>query len=308
MDAWFIKISQVLAMSYLFLVLSALIWSGNFVLSRGMHDVIPPFGLAFYRWVVAGLILLPFGLPYMLKQIPELKKNFRYLLVQAVLGIACFNTMIYVATQTTTAINAVLVNSCIPVIIVAVSWFMFRDRVSIRQAAGIIISLGGVVYIIAKGDVETLRSLSFNRGDLVVLVAAFVWAAYSVNLKKFPKELNPIAYLTAISMIGVLILLPFYLHETFGGRPVHFNTPTIASVLYVGLFASVIAFLFWNKAVRDVGANKAGPFVHLMPVFSTILAVIFLGESLMGFHLKGIGFIFTGILLTTLNIGKLRKG
>ena len=295
-------------MSYLLLAMSALIWSGNFVISRGMHDVVPPFGLAFYRWMLAGLILLPFGLPYMLKQFPELKKNFKYLLVQSIMGIVCFNTLIYIATQTTTAINAVLVNSCIPVIIVAVSWFMFRDRVTLRQAAGIIISLGGVIYIMTKGDLETLRSLSFNKGDLLVLIAAFVWATYSVNLKKFPADLNPIGYLTAITIMGTIMLLPLYLHETFGGRPVHFNMPTILTVIYVGLFASVVAFIFWNKAVREVGANKAGPFVHLMPVFSTILAVVFLGESLMGFHLKGIGFIFTGILLTTLNIGRGRKG
>lgn len=288
-------------MPYLLLAMSALIWSGNFVISRGMHDVIPPFGLAFYRWLMAGLILLPFGLPIIYKQIPEMKKHFRYLLVQSVLGIACFNTLIYIATQTTTAINAVLVNSCMPVIIVAVSWIMFRDRVTFRQAAGIIISLGGVVYIMTRGDIETLLSLSFNRGDLVVLAAAFVWATYTSNLKRFPKELNPIGYLTAITIMGVFMLLPFYLNETFAGRPVEINMPTLLSILYVGLFASVTAFIFWNRAVREVGANKAGPFVHLMPVFSTILAVIFLGETLKSFHLMGIAYIFIGILLTTVN-------
>lgn len=289
-------------MPYLLLCCSALIWSGNFVISRGMHAAIPPFGLSFWRWAIAFLILLPFGMPIIRRQMSVLMKNKGYILIQSITGVACFNTMIYVATQTTTAINAVLVNSCIPVIIVAMSWFMFRDRVSLRQGFGVLVSLGGVVFIISKGDTSILRSLSFNRGDLVVFLAAFVWAFYSTNLKRFPKELNPIAYLTAISFIGTLFILPFYMWESSAGRTVSLNLPTVYTVIYVALFASVLAFIFWNHAVRQVGANVAGPFVHLMPVFSTIEAVIFLNEELMGFHIKGAVIVFTGILLTTVAV------
>lgn len=289
-------------MPYLMLSLSALMWSGNFVLSRAMHSAIPPVGLSFWRWAVALVILLPFGLPHVRRQMPELMRHKGYIFAQALLGVTGFNTLIYLAVQTTTAINAVLVNSCIPVIIVVISWMMYREKISARQGIGVMVSLAGVLLIISKGDAGALFSLSFNKGDLLVLAAAFVWAMYSANLKRYPRELHPIGYLTGISIVGVAMILPFYLWETLSGRAVELNLSTVVSVLYVSLFASVLAFIFWNRAVREVGANKAGPFIHLMPVFSTILAVGFLDEKLMLYHIKGILIVFAGIALTTIRV------
>ncbi len=294
-------------MPYILLTLATLFWSGNFVLSRGMHADIPPVGLAFWRWTVALLILSPIGLRLVWKQRGLIREHYRFMLAQGLLGVTGFNTLIYLAMQTTTAINAVLVNSCIPIIIVVISWLMFREKLRLRQVIGVIISLGGVLLILAKGEVTALLQLQFNRGDLLVFVAAFVWAWYSVNLKKFPQGLDPIAYLTGIIMVGLVFILPIYLVEIQSGNVVQFTQATVLSVLYVAFFASVLSFIFWNRAVREVGANRAGPFIHLMPVFSSILAIVFLGETLLGYHIQGIALVFIGILLATFTLRK-RQG
>ncbi len=294
-------------MPYLLLTLSALFWSGNFVLSRGMHAEIPPVSLAFWRWALALLIIAPFGLRRIYEQRELLKKHSRFMFFQGLLGVTGFNTLIYLAMQSTTAINAVLVNSCIPVVIVLISWLVYKERLSIKQFVGVLISLSGVLLIIAKGDVATLQHLSFNQGDLLVLVAAIVWAFYSANLRNYPAGLHPIAYLTGIMLIGLIFLFPCYLFELQIGKRMLLNLNTFLTVGYVALFASVLAFICWTRAIREVGANRAGPFIHLMPVFSTILAIIFLDESLVDYHVKGMILVFSGIFITTFTFRKTSK-
>ena len=291
-------------MPYILLILTTLFWSGNFVLSRGMHADIPPFSLSFWRWAVALLVLSIFGLRHLLAQRQLAFKHRNFIIVQGVVGVAGFNSFIYMAIQTTTAINAVLVNSCIPVIIVLISWAMFNDRLSIRQCLGVATSLSGVVLIISGGKLSTLLGLQFNRGDILVFIAAILWAFYSANLKKYPKGLHPLAYQVGIVLVGLTILLPLYLLEMSTGRTMTLSTGSIVTILYVAIFASVLAFIFWNRAVTMLGANIAGPFIHLMPVFSTILAVIFLGETLTPNHIKAILLIFGGILITTFRVKK----
>jgi drug/metabolite transporter (DMT)-like permease len=225
-----------------------------------------------------------------------------FITVQGLLGVAGFNSLIYMAMQTTTAINAVLVNSCIPVLIAVYSWILFREVMKPRQWAGVFISLCGVLLIISRGDVGALLQVKFNRGDLLILTAAQLWALYSANLKRYPGELHPFAYQSGIVIVGIVGIFPFFILEALGGRSVSLNLPSVISILYVALFASVLAFIFWNKAVRSIGANRAGPFIHLMPVFSTILAVLFLKETFHLYHLSGIVLIFSGILMTTLMV------
>ncbi|BDD88497.1 DMT family transporter [Desulfofustis limnaeus] len=147
-----------------------------------------------------------------------------------------------------------------------------------------------------------LRAVSFNPGDLLVLVAALLWALYSTNLKRYPREMHPFAYQTGIVISGLAVLLPCYLYELSLGKTMEFGLPTLLTIIYVALFASILAFIFWNRAVRTVGPNKAGPFIHLMPVFSTLLAVVFLDETIEPFHLAGIALIFTGIAMTTMYV------
>jgi drug/metabolite transporter (DMT)-like permease len=295
-------------MPYILLILTTLFWSGNFVLSRGMHAEIPPFSLSFWRWAVALLILSCFCLRHFLAQRELVFLHRKYIIIQGLAGVAGFNSLIYMAMQTTTAINAVLVNSCTPVIIVLISWAMYNDRLSLRQYLGVAVSLCGVVLIISRGEISTLLNLHFNRGDLLVFMASISWALYSANLKRYPKGLHPLAYQMGIVIVGLAILLPFYLLELSTGKTMVLSTGSIVTIVYVALFASVLAFIFWNRAVTMLGANIAGPFIHLMPVFSTILAVIFLGEKLTPNHIQAILLIFGGILMTTFRVkGKLGK-
>ena len=294
-------------MPYILLILTTLFWSGNFVLSRGMHAEIPPMSLSFWRWTVALLILSCFGLRHLIAQRELVMKHKRFILIQGLVGVAGFNSLIYIAVQTTSAINAVLVNSCIPVIIVVISWIMYKDKLSPRQLLGVCVSLSGVLLIISQGKLSTLLGLQFNRGDILVFFAATLWALYSANLKRYPKGLHPFAYQTGIVIVGLSIITPFYLLELSTGRTMILSGTTIITVGYVALFASVLAFIFWNRAVTMLGANIAGPFIHLMPVFSTILAVIFLGETLTANHMQAIALIFGGILMTTFRV-KPEKG
>lgn len=295
-------------MPYLLLILTTLFWSGNFVISRGMHADIPPLSLAFWRWLTAFIILSLFAVKHLWIQREIAAKHYRFICIQGVLGVTGFNTLVYLAMQTTTAINGVLVMSCIPVLIAVCSWVLYREVMTMRQCFGVLVSLCGVLLIITRGEINSLLGVSFNRGDLLVLISALVWALYSANLKRYPKDLHPMAYQSGIVLSGLLVLFPFYLLELLSGRVMVVTTASIFTILYVAIFASVLAFIFWSRAVRDVGANKAGPFIHLMPVFSTILAVIFLGEQIYSYHMQGITMIFAGIVMTTFRVGEKVSG
>jgi len=291
-------------MPYILLILTTLFWSGNFVISRGMHAEIPPFSLAFWRWVVALAILCLFAVGHLYRQRQLVQRHLRYIIIQGLLGVAGFNTLVYLAIQTTTAINAVLINSVIPVLIAVCSWVMYRELMTTRQYLGVVVSLSGVILIIAHGELAHLLKLRFNPGDLLIFAAALVWALYSSNLRRYPKELHPLAYQSGIMVSGLVILTPFYVSELLTSGGFRVDAASVSTILYVALFASVLAFIFWNRAVRTIGANRAGPFIHLMPVFSTILAVIFLDETLQIFHLQGIGLIFSGIAMTTITFNR----
>ncbi len=289
-------------MPYLLLVLTALFWSGNFIIGRGMHAEIPPLALSFWRWSFALLILSFFGVAHLWRQRLLARQHLRFIVIQGILGVTGFNSLIYLAMQTTTAINAVLVNSCIPVLIAVCSWIMYKEVMSVRQVLGVFISLCGVFLILARGDMMFLLSLDFNRGDMLVLAAALCWALYSANLKRYPAELHPFSYLSGIVIVGLICLFPLYIIEISLGKEMHLSGSSLAAILYVALFASVLAFIFWNRAVRMVGANKAGPFIYLMPVFSTILAIIFLGEKVYMYHIFGVLLISAGIVMTTFRV------
>ena len=286
-------------MPYLLLVLTTLFWSGNFVLSRGMHADIPPLALSFWRWALALAIMLAFSSRIFVSQRAIVYRERRFIIIQGLLGVTGFNSLIYLAVQTTTAVNAVLINSCVPILIALCSLVLIREPLSTRQWAGILVSLSGVALIIVGGNLNSLVGLEFNRGDLLVLCAGIAWALYSVNLKRFPADLHPFSYLVGIMISGLIGILPFYLVELSRGYGLDLNAPTLITIVYVAIFPSVLAFIFWNRAVRDIGANRAGIFIHLMPVFSSIMAILFLGESIELFHLQGIGLVFAGIFLAT---------
>ena len=294
-------------MPYLLLVLTTLFWSGNFVISRGMHTAMPPMALSFWRWALALLILAFFGMRHLLTQRQLIKQHKTFLITQGLLGVTGFNSLIYLAMHSTTAINAVLVNSCTPIIIALVAWARFGDRLSPRRCLGVAISLSGVLLILSRGELTSLLQLQFNSGDILVFIASCLWAFYSVGLKNYPQGLHPLAYQTAIAMVGLIALLPLYLLEIVSGKSFVVTSGTGVTIVYVAVFASVLAFIFWNRAVSMLGANIAGPFIHLMPVFSTILAVIFLGETLTKNHVTAILLIFGGIFMTTFRAKRMQQ-
>jgi len=272
------------------------------VLGRGVHDVIPPVALAFWRWTVALLILLPFAVKPLKDQQHILKKHWKILTILAVLSVTNFNTFIYLAVQSTSAINTLMVNSMTPIFIAIIAWAVFKDNISFRQCFGIILSFFGLAWIVSRGRPEVLLSMHFAKGDLWTLAASLSWAIYTVMLRKRPAELHPIGFLSAIIVIGIVFLLPLYIWEILSGATLRLTMVSIGSIAYVAVFPSVLAFIFWNRAVGEVGATKAGVFMHLMPVFGISLAIIFLEERLNTYHLPGFGMIFSGILLTTIDL------
>ena len=289
-------------MPYILLVLAVLFWSGNFVIGRGIHETVPPISLSFWRWVVALIIMLPFVVKPMVRQRDLLRRNWRILSLLAVLGVTNFSSFLYIALQTNTVINTVLINSLMPVLIVFITWIGFQDRLTYTQGFGGLISFIGLIWIITRGAPTVLLTIELSRGDLWTLAATGSWALYSALLRKRPKNMHSMCFLGFITGVGLLFLSPFYVWEVTHGATFVWTPATAAAVVYISLFASILAFIFWNRAIEIIGANRGGIFVHLMPVFSIVMAIIFLGERLQMYHLPGMAGIILGIVLTT--IGK----
>lgn len=281
------------------LTLSALFWGGNFVVGRWAHSDIPPLNLTFVRWTVAVLILTPFVAGGLWRHRGLIRRHFGLLFVLALTGMAMFHSFTYIALNTTEAINAAFVLASMPMVIPVVSRLMGDERLTMRQAVGIAISFIGVGVIVARGDVEVLATLSFTPGDLWVLAAVVAWSVYSVLVKRKPKDLPPLVMIAACNWIAVAILLPFYVWElkTVGGFEL--TASSVAVIAYVALFASIAAFMCWNAGVGRLGANKAGLFIHLIPLFASVFSIAFLGETLKTYHFVGIVPILMGIYLTT---------
>jgi drug/metabolite transporter (DMT)-like permease len=282
---------------YLLLVLATLFWSGNFVLGRAVSAHIPPIGMAFWRWAGALAVLLPFAFPHLKALWPLILRSWKTVLPLGILGIGSFNTLVYIGLHETTATNAILLNSACPAFILAISFVIRSQMATSRQCVGIAVSLLGVVTIVSRGSLGNLLSLSFNRGDMWVLTAVLCWAFYTILLKRRPEGVHPLALLTVLMGIGVACLAPLYAWEISRGSRVVPDAATIASLLYLAILPSLAAYIFWNQAVEELGANRAGAFLHLMPAFGSLLAVLLLGEAFRYFHAAGIGLILMGVTL-----------
>jgi len=289
---------------YLLLTLTTLFWSGNMVVGRAIRGEVPPFTLAFWRWAIAFLLTLPLALPHLRQQWPLIKKGWKAVLILGLLGIGGYNTLAYIALQYTDATNASLLNSFIPVATIALSWAFLNKRLRGVEWLGVLVSLAGVVAIVSRGELATLLALTLNMGDLWMLGAVFVWALYTIGLQWRPTGVHPMLLLAAFTAVGLLALAPAYAWEILQGRQLHLSGSSLAGIVYIGTLPSFVGYIFYNRAVGEVGASKASLFIHLMPVFGTILAALFLGETPRFFHLIGIGLIFLGIYLTTSNRNK----
>jgi drug/metabolite transporter (DMT)-like permease len=284
---------------YLLLSLAPLFWAGNVVIGRAMRDDIPPVAMNFWRWVIAGIILLPLALPELRTQWPVIRRNWRLLTVFGLIGIALFNTLSYIGLQWTTATNAALLNSTIPVMVAVASWLVLREPLSARQILGIGISLVGVLTILLQGSVARLLTLSFNQGDLILLLAMALWAFYTLLLRRKPEELSAVGFLGAMVYFGLPPLALAYAAELATGADFALVPSTAAALGYYGVFPSILAFLCFNHGVAAVGAARGSLFIHLFPVYTVVLSSAVLGESPRLYHFAGIALVLLGIWLTT---------
>ena len=282
---------------YLLLTLAVFFWSVNSIVGRFMRLEVPPIALSFWRWAGASLLIFCFAWPKLKEDWPIIRRYLPLLLLLALTGVAMFNTMLYSGLQSTVALNGFLIQSTMPVLIMLFSFFLFRDKVSHIQGVGVALSLAGVVMVIARGDIEVLRSLSFNRGDILIFIAAVGYALYSVLLRQRP-TFHPISFIAFTFVTGTLMLLPLYIWETVTVKALTINGPTLLTIAYVAIFPSIVSYFCYNRGIELIGANRAGLFIHLLPVFGTIMAVLFLGERFFWFHGIGIVMIFVGIILT----------
>ncbi|MBL8444601.1 MAG: DMT family transporter [Zoogloeaceae bacterium] len=284
---------------YVLLSLTALFWSGNMVVGRGITDSVPPITLAFWRWTLALVLILPFALPHLRAQWPALKAAWRPVVILGILSVGGYNTFAYIALQYTTATNATMLNSFIPVATIALAFVFLGKRLSPIEGLGVVVSLLGVFTIVGKGSIDTFLGLSLNLGDLWMLLAVLTWGLYTVGLQWRPQGVHPMLLLAALTVVGVITLMPFYAFELYTGRYMSLSPTTAVALLYVAVFPSFLGYIFYNSGIAAVGPSRGALFIHLMPVFGTLLAAIFLGERPYWYHFVGIALVFTGIFLTT---------
>ncbi len=287
--------------AYIFLILATLFWSGNFIVGKAASLFeIPPFTLNFYRWTFAWLILAPFTLKEIILKKDYILKNIKLILILGITSITIFNSIVYYSLNFTQVISGVLMISTIPVMIIFFSWIFKIEKTNIYQILGVFFSLLGVSVIVTKADIDILINLNFNKGDLWMVVAMFSWAMYSALLRKKKFELSQTSLLEVIISAGLILLLPAYLIEMALGFKLHINLPFILTLSYVVFFPGLASFICWIKGIAIIGSNRSGIFLHLMPIFSTVLAIVIFNEQFMYYHLFGSMFIIGGIFLSSM--------
>jgi drug/metabolite transporter (DMT)-like permease len=284
---------------YALLALASLFWAGNWVIGRAMREAFTPVALNFWRWFLAALALAPFALPSLSGKAAVLRRHAGLLIALTLTGVVLFQSLVYLGLRTTTTVNAVLLNSSGPLFMLLCSWTLDREHATGRQIFGMLVSFAGVVVILSRGEIASLLQLRFHSGDGWILLAMPMWGIYSVLLKRWPKDIGGTAFLFVLAAAGLPVLLTAMLIEAAFLPPRAVTAAGFAGLVYVALFASVAAFICWNRGVAAVGANVAGFSMPLLPAFGTVLAIVFLGEEVRTFHLAGIATILVGVFLAT---------
>tara|TARA_Y100001970_G_scaffold183725_1_gene223460 strand:+ start:741 stop:1640 length:900 start_codon:yes stop_codon:yes gene_type:complete len=285
--------------AYTLLILTTIFWSGNFIVGKAasMYDI-PPFSLNFYRWFFAGLILLPFTIKEIISKKKYILANIGFFIILGITSITIFNSIVYYSLYYTQVISGVLMISTIPVWIIFISSILNVEKTNMFQIIGVALSLTGVIFIITKADINLIKSLDFNKGDLTMAVAMFSWALYSALLRKKKYEISQITLLEVVIISGLIFLIPIYFIEMNMGYLIKLEKPFILTLTYVVIFPGLAAFFFWIKGISIIGANRAGVFLHLMPIFGAIMAIIIFDEKFMFYHFLGAMFIILGITLS----------
>lgn len=283
---------------YVLLIIATVFWAGNLIMARAIRLDVPPIGLAFWRWFLGFCLIARFALPHLKTDWPVICTHWTRILLFSGVGLAAFPVLLYVGVHSTTALNASIIQSLMPLSIMAMSYLLFRDRISIVQAMGLGLGLGGAIAIVTRGDWHVLTTLSLNIGDVLILLGIIGYGLYSALLRLRP-VIHPLSFLAITFAMAAGLLFPLYLGETLAGQPMRFDPVTVLTVSYSSIFPSIVSQLFFNRGVELVGANRAGFVGYLLPIFSSLMAIAFLGEQFQPFHLAGMGLIVLGILLVT---------
>ncbi len=293
--------SRNLALAIVLLIASSFFWSGNFFSGKvAFLTELTPFKLSFFRWILALIILLPFTYNQIIKDLDYYRKNILLMTIISILGVTFFNSFTYISLRSSMVINSTLMASIAPVMMIGFSWVIFRTKTTKPQFAGIILSLIGAFCIILKGSLNNLYNLYFTSGDLWMIAAVISWCLYSVLLKKIDSKTSQLANLEVMIIIGIIFITPFYIFESANSTYLPSSALDFVIISYVAIFASIVAFFSWNKGVSIIGPNRASLFLHLIPVFSAIWAISFLDEKFAFFHIIGVIFILSGIILSNI--------
>ena len=299
-EQWqFASALRVLRSPYVTVTIAMLFWAASTVIVRGVRDDSPPLGLSFWRTLAGALLLFPFVIGRLRRQMELVRRNLKILALLSFLLFVGGNAVLFMSLQFTIAINAGVINSVEPVIIIVAAWLLFRDPVTRRQVFGVAVSLSGVTVLVSQGALDTLMALDFNIGDILVFGAYVSWGLYAVLLRRAPKELDHSVILFVMLALGALFMLPLFLIEHFAVRPTVLNWSTVLAGGWLAIFSSILAVLMWNRAIADLGPGRAGVFIHLIPAFTVLMAIAVLGEALRQFHLTGIALIAVGIYFSS---------
>src|SRR3954462_14999197 len=283
---------------YLLLSITSLCWASNAIVGRLAAGHIPPVTLSFLRWFFAFLIILPFAWKHLVRDWGAIRAKLGIMVVLSVTGIGAFNTMQYWALEHTQALNTLLLQSAGPLFVAIWSLALFGIRLTLAQAIGIALSLSGVLMILLHGDLTTLKNIEFNRGDLIFILALLMFGLYSVLSLKRP-EIHGLSFVGFTFGAGAACLIPLFIWELYARPPMQLDAANLASLIYVAVFPSTLAYLCFNRGVQLIGANRAAPFFHVIPVFGSAMAIFFLGEQPHWFHLFGYALVLTGVYVAS---------
>jgi len=286
-------------MPVLLLFCAVLFWSAHNVVAKGLIDDVPPFTFTFIRWLLASLILLPFTWGHVKRDWPTVRETWQRLLYIAILGITAFNTLLYIAVQTTSATNVGVISSIFPMMIALFSLLILKIRLDRVQITGMLICFAGVIVVILRGEITAITGLGFVEGDLWMVLAIIFGALYPVLLHNKP-DIHPLTLLTVLIVLGTVTSLPLFVIDLLQGDFIRLDVQVALGLLFVSLFPSVLSYLFWNRGIELIGANRAGLFLNLIPILTAIMAAVFLGEVLRWYHFAGLVLVIGGMLLFNL--------
>jgi drug/metabolite transporter (DMT)-like permease len=282
-------------------LLAVLIWSGNYVVARGIYKQIPPVSLGFYRWLLASVCLIPLAWKRFQDEKNILGRHKPYLFWTAITGVTIFNTFIYLAGHYTSAINLALIGTtAAPVFATILAAIFLKEKIGILRVAGTVICFMGIFYLLSGGNFQRLKDFHFGKGDLLILFSAFNFAIYNTLVRKKPTEISPIVFLFVVFALGTICLFPFYLFEWMNSAPVQWNRNMIVIIIYLGVGNSIISFFCWNASISRLGASGTALFANLIPVFSAVEAVFFLGEEFSTLHMVSSLVILIGLIVANL--------